>query len=162
TGHYPLDLRRYLPDSWRASAARLESAGVPGEQRRPLTMPQIARELLDRVRAAGLPGWAVVAAAAYGVSPDFRDGRADRQLSSLVGVTGDFVVFTTPPRWLPPAARGRGRPAKRWRLAAASPRPVSLAELAKRTVRRRVTWRQGTKGKRAGRFAWRRVGPGQG
>ena len=161
-GHYPLDLRLYLPDSWLADQARLDQAGVPEDQRRALTKPQIALQLLDRVRDEGLPGWAVVADAGYGVSPDFRDGLAQRRLSYLVGVTGDFVVFTAQPRWLPPAPPGRGRPAKRWRLAADAPRPVSLVELAKRTRLRRVTWREGTKGKLSGRFAWLRVWPGQG
>src|SRR6184192_3025080 len=28
-GHYPLDLRLYLPDSWLSDAARLDRAGVP-------------------------------------------------------------------------------------------------------------------------------------
>jgi SRSO17 transposase len=39
---------------------------------------------------------------------------------------------------------------------------VSLKEVAARTPRREGTWREGTKGPRAGRFAWRRVWPGQG
>src|SRR5262245_4504240 len=80
-GHYPLDLRLYLPDSWLQDPARLDQAGVPADQRRPLTKPQIALELLDRVRAEGLPGRAVVADAGYGVSPDFRAGLEARQLS---------------------------------------------------------------------------------
>src|SRR6059058_834052 len=59
-GHYPLDLRLYLPDSWLADPQRLDRAGVPEAERRALTKPQIALELLDRVRGEGLPGWAVV------------------------------------------------------------------------------------------------------
>src|SRR5205085_3782970 len=47
-GHYPLDLRLYLPDSWLADARRLDQAGVPDAERRALTKPQIALELLDR------------------------------------------------------------------------------------------------------------------
>jgi SRSO17 transposase len=161
-GHYPLDLRLYLPGSWLSDAARLDEAGVPGEERRSLTKPQIALELLDRVRAEGLPGWAVVADAGYGVSREFRDGLAARKLSYLVGVTSDFVVFPQQPRWDPPGPPGRGRPPSRWRLSEGSAPPVSLAELAKRTPLRRVTWREGTKGKLSGRFAWLRVWPGQG
>src|SRR5262249_34915422 len=55
-----------------------------------------------------------------------------------------------------------GRPRTRPRLAEGSPRPVSLAQLAKATRRRRGTWREGTKGKLSGKFAWLRVWPGQG
>jgi SRSO17 transposase len=161
-GHYPLDLRLYLPDSWLADKERLDRAGVPAAERRPLTKPQIALELLDRVRGEGLPGWAVVAGAGYGASAEFRDGVAARGLVYLAGVTGEGVVFTDPPAWLPPEASGRGRPATRLRLAPDNPPPVALSELAKRVRLRKVTWRKGTKGKLSARFAWLRVWPGHG
>ena len=161
-GHYPLDLRLYLPQSWLTDEARLDKAEVPKGQRRPLSKPQIALELLDRVRGEGLPGWAVVADAGYGVSGDFRQGLADRGLTYVVGVTGDLVVFTERPQWLEPTTSGRGRPATRPHLAPGSPPPVALRELAQRVRLRRVSWREGAKGKLSGRFAWLRVWPGQG
>src|SRR5262249_18824311 len=34
TGHYPLDLRLYLPDPWLADPERLDKAGVPSQERR--------------------------------------------------------------------------------------------------------------------------------
>src|SRR6516162_846300 len=131
-GHYPLDLRLYLPDSWLADNKRLNKAAVPDAERRELTKPQIALELLDRVRGEGLPGWAVVADAGYGVSPDFRLGLQQRGLSYIVGVTEDFLVFTFEPRWQLPQWSGRGRRPERLQLTADSPRPVALAELARR------------------------------
>lgn len=162
TGHYPLDLRLYLPDSWLSDPNRLDQAGVPAAERRALTKPQIALELLDRVRGEGLPGWAVVADAGYGAAGEFRDGVAARGLVYLAGVTGDCVVFAEPPTWSPPRASGRGRPATRHHLAPGSPPPVALSELAQRVRLRQVTWREGTKGKLSARFAWLRVWPGQG
>jgi SRSO17 transposase len=163
-GHYPLDLRLYLPDGWLSDRKRLDTAGVPEDQRRGLTKPQIALELLDEVRAEGLPGWAVVADAGYGVSGELRDALEARGLSYVVGVTEDFVVFTRQPRWDHPAgpAGGNGRPRTRPRPVEGSPRPTALGELAKATPLRKVTWREGTKGKLSGRFAWLRVWPGQG
>ena len=161
-GHYPLDLRLYLPEGWLGDAARLDRAGVPEAERRPLTKGQIALELLDRVRGEGLPGQLVLADAGYGVSGPFRDGLAQRGLHYLVGVTDEMVVFTEPPRWIEPKAATGGRPQKRHRLAEGSPRPVSLKELAERTPRRKVIWREGTKGPMSGRFAWLRVWPGHG
>jgi SRSO17 transposase len=163
-GHYPLDMRLYLPESWLSDAKRLDRAGVPKNERRPLTKPEMALELLDRVRAEGLPGQVVVADAGYGVSGEFRDGLAARGLSYVVGVTEDVVVFCQEPRWqLPARTRGaNGRPRTRARLAQDSPRPVALRELAPSVRWREVTWRQGTKGKLSGRFAWLRVWPGHG
>lgn len=161
-GHYPLDLRLYLPDSWRADPQRLERAGVPEAQRRSLTKPEIALELLDQVRAEGLPGWAVVADAGYGVSGDFRDGLEARKLSYIVGVTEDVVVFTREPRWEVPPWSGRGRRPRHPQLSEGSSAPIALSELVPKVRRRPVTWREGTKGKLSGRFAWRRVWPGSG
>jgi SRSO17 transposase len=161
-GHYPLAMRLYLPESWLNDPARLDKAGVPAERRRPLSKGQIALELLDRVRGEGLPGGLVVADAGYGVSGPFRDGLAQRGLHYIVGVTDEMVVFAEEPRWVAPTAATGGRPPKRYRLAEGAPRPISLKELAARTPRRKVTWREGTKGPMAGRFAWLRVWPGQG
>ena len=161
-GHYPLDMRLYLPDSWLGDSGRLDKAGVPEAERRRLSKGQIALELLDRVRAEGLPGAVVVADSGYGVSGPFRDGLAERGLHYIVGVTDEMVVFTEEPRWVAPAAATGGRPRKRHRLAEGTPRPVSLKDLAARTPRRKVTWREGTKGPMWGRFAWLRVWPAGG
>src|SRR5205085_219761 len=79
-GHYPLDLRLYLPDVWLTDPHRLDQAGVPKAERRALTKPEIALELLDRVRGEGAPGWAVVTDAGYGASGEFRAGVAERGL----------------------------------------------------------------------------------
>ena len=161
-GHYPLAMRLYLPESWTGDADRLDKAGVPEGHRRALTEGQIALELLDRVRSEGLPGRLVVADAGYGVSGPFRDGLAARGLHYIVGVTEEMVVFTEAPSWVEPQAATGGRPRERHKLAEGSPRPVSLKELAAVTPLRKVTWREGTKGKLSGRFAWLRAWPGSG
>jgi SRSO17 transposase len=166
-GHYPLAMRLYLPEVWLEDSKRLEKAGVPQEQRRALTKGQIALELLDVVRGEGLPGRLVVADAGYGVSGPFREGLAERGLSYIVGVTDEMVVFTEEPSWEAPGPADRpsgsgGRPRRRSRLKANTPKPVSLRELTHKTPLRKVTWREGTQGKLSGRFAWLRVWPGGG
>jgi SRSO17 transposase len=160
-------MRLYLPEAWLADPERLDKAGVPAEQRRPLTKGQIALELLDRVRAEGLPGHLVVADAGYGVSGPFRQALAERGLHYIVGVTDEMVVFTEEPSWEVPGPAARpsksgGRPRRRSRLKEGTPRPVSLKALAASTPLRKVTWREGTKGKLSGRFAWLRVWLGGG
>ncbi len=81
---------------------------------------------------------------------------------ALALVTEDLVVFTEEPRRIVPPWSGRGRRPTRPRLTEDSPRPASPKELAARTPLRKVTWREGTKGKLYGRFAWLRVWPAQG
>src|SRR5215213_5854053 len=125
-GHFPLDLRLYLPEGWLADPKRLDTAGVPAAERRPRTKPELALDLLDRVRAGGLPGSVVVADAGYGVSRDLRDGLAARELHYVVGVTADLVVFPDRPTWVPPQPAPNGRPRTRCRLADGSPPPVSV------------------------------------
>lgn len=161
-GHYPLNMQLYLPESWTGDPDRLEKAGVPTAARAFKTKGQIALELLDQVRNEGLPGQVVVTDAGYGVSGAFRDGLAERGLSYIVGVTGDMVVFAEEPRWETPKPSGPGRPATRPRLAADSPRPISLEALATRLPRESVTWRRGTKSDLTGKFSWTRVWPAQG
>lgn len=163
-GHYPLDLRLYLPDSWLDDPQRLDKAGVPQDQRRALAKPRIALELLDRVRDEGLPARAVVADAGYGTA-EFRDGLQDRGMPYVVGVGEELVVFPEEPSWefpSPTRHASKGRPRGRPRLARGNPLPVSLAGLAGQVKLRAVSWREGTKGKLSGRFAWLRVWPGSG
>src|SRR3954471_7071412 len=103
-GRYSLAMRLYLPEKWLEDAERLDKAGLPEEDRRPLTKGQIALELLDAVRAEGLPGRLVVADAGYGVPGPFREGLAEPGLHYIVGVTDEMVVFTEEPAWEAPAA----------------------------------------------------------
>src|SRR5437764_801748 len=93
-----------------AAPASTSKCSIPPAERRPLTKPQMALELLDRVRAEGLAGWAVVTDAGYGVSADFRDGLAARKLTYLAGVTEDFAAFPERPTWVPPRPATGGRP----------------------------------------------------
>jgi SRSO17 transposase len=159
-GHFPLALRLHLPESWTADAERMDAAGVPDEFRTPATEGEIALELLDGTRAEGVAGGVVVADAGYGSSGAFRDGLAARGLGYIVGVQPETVVFGQQPTWVrPPRGRRRGRPPARWLLAPDSPRPVAVGDLAGRLRLRRVSWRQGTKGRLSARFAWARVWP---
>jgi SRSO17 transposase len=68
TGHYPLAMRLFLPDSWINDEERLDEAGVPQAFRQTKTKGAIALELLDTVRGGELPGWLALADAGYGVS----------------------------------------------------------------------------------------------
>ena len=157
-GHVPLGLRLFLPEVWLEDSARLDQAGVPEGERRALSKGEIALELLDAVRAADvLPGRVVVGDSGYGVSGPLRAGLVARGLRYVLGVTGEMVVFLEEPRWQAPGPGRRARLRLHHRLEAGSPRPLSLREVAARTPLRKVTWREGTKGAMAGRFAWLRV-----
>ena len=159
-GHFPAALQLYLPKSWTSDPERMEAAGVPLEFRRERTKGPIALDLLDQVLGEKLlPGDVVITDAGYGVSEDLREGLEQRQLYYIAGVTSEMVVFTEEPRWAWSGPTSRGRARRKPRLADDSPRPVSLKLLSERLPRRKVTWREGTKGKLSAKFAWVRVWP---
>jgi SRSO17 transposase len=161
-GHFPANLRLFLPDSWTSSAERLKRAGVPTEYRSARTKAEIALDLLDQIRGEKLlPGDVVITDAGYGVSRDFREGLEQRQLSSIVGVNPEMVGFTAEPCWDWPEGKPTGgRPRRRPHLAQGQVRPVSLKSLAESLPRHQVTWREGTKGKLSAKFTRVRVWPG--
>ena len=159
-GHFPLAVRLHLPESWTADDKRMTAAGVPEVFRAHKTKPQIALELLDRVREEGIAGGVVIADAGYGNAGELRAGLAERGLHYVVGVQAETVVFAHRPRWVHPPRGRRGPDPSRWVLADDSPRPISVGELTSRLRLRRVSWRVGTKGTMSARFAWVRVWPG--
>jgi SRSO17 transposase len=159
-GDYPLALRLYLPESWTRDPGRLSQARVPAAERPFQTKWQIALDLLDTVRTEGLPHAVVVADAGYGVVTEFREGLEQRAEHYLVGLSGDEVVLTEPPRWTPHVPKGhRGRPATRAYLAPEGPPPIAIRALAETLERTPVRWREGTKGPLEAAFAWVRVWP---
>ena len=127
----------------------------------------IALELLDQVSGEGLPGWLALADAGYGVSEEFREALSARGPNYILGVTDAMVVFTKEPKWEsgdPSRRIGRtgGRLRSRFRLAEGTARPASLKQSVALTKLRKITWREGTKGKLSGHFAWLRVWSGDG
>jgi SRSO17 transposase len=159
-GDYPLALRLYLPAAWTSDPERLKQARVPSNECAFQTKWQIALDLLDEVRGERLLHALVVADAGYGAVTEFREGLERRRERYIVGLLGDEVVLTEPPRWIPHAPKSaRGRRPSRAYLAADGPRPVAIRTLAETLDRTPVCWRDGTKGKLEADFAWVRVWP---
>jgi SRSO17 transposase len=65
-----VDRELYLPKEWANDHARRAEAGVP-EEVAFATKPELARHMLERVRAAGLPAAWVTGDTVYGGSPAF-------------------------------------------------------------------------------------------
>jgi FOG: Transposase len=106
------------------------------------TKPELALEMIQRAVADGLPHGLVLADSAYGDSADFRRALRCEGLDYAVGIHRTSTV---------------------WRLDSLGRRigdPVAVGDLADAIGRggfRRVTWREGTKGKMSSRFAAERV-----
>jgi SRSO17 transposase len=160
-GHCPLDARLFLPESWTNNPKRLDEAKVPPEYRSFVSKSEIALELVERMMREGIPASIAMADAAYGSSTVFRKRLVCLGLLYVVGVKADVGVFVAEPQWDSPESRSAGKRGPRPSVPrlAEHCRPVSVAEAAKSLKLRRCVWREGTKGKMAGRFARMRVWP---
>lgn len=81
--------RLYLPERWCEDFRRREEAQIP-EEVGFQTKPEIALELIDEARAAGIPFDTVGADSLYGDHPGFVDGLEERQLGYVLAVACDF------------------------------------------------------------------------
>jgi SRSO17 transposase len=151
-----IGMRLYLPETWASDRPRCQAAGVPE------TVPfapkwQHALALLDAALSTGVRRHVVLGDAAFGEVTAFRDALTARDLSYVLRVPGHLVVWPPGTQFRVPTRRGTmGRPQS-------TPRPVSptspltIAAVAAALPHRRVTWREGSRGQQASRFAAVRV-----
>ncbi len=151
----PVGLRLFLPEDWTGDVARAARAGVPEAAMTPRSKGEIALAELDRLLAAGVRFGAVLADAGYGTSAAFRHGLDARDLKWAVGIARNQKVYGAGVQLVPPP-RGRAR-----RLVP-DEEPRAADEVLAALRWRRVTWRHGTKGSLAARFAAVRVRVGDG
>lgn len=137
--HLPVDFELYLPRSWTDDPERRRKAKIPDSI--PFkTKPQLALDMLRRAKDNGTAPGTVLADSAFGDSSEFRAGVRELKLPYAVGIHGPTLVRCVD-QWGP------------------SP-PVSAKALALRMGRkafRRLSWREGTKGRLESRFAFKRV-----
>jgi SRSO17 transposase len=150
----PVGLRLFLPEKWAADPGRCAAAGVPEGEVVARSKGEIALAELDRLIAADVRFGLTLADAGYGASAAFRHGLDERGLAWAVGIPCNQKVYGADVQLVPPGGRKR-RPVPNQ-----EPREAEavLAELPWR----RVTWRYGTKGPLAARFAATRIRVGDG
>jgi SRSO17 transposase len=151
-----IGMRLYLPESWATERDRCRAVGVPD------TVPvapkwQHALALLDAALAAGVRRHVVLGDAAFGEVTAFREALTARGLSYVLRVPSNLVVWPPDTRFAVPTRRSAtGRPRSTPRPTARTA-PLTLAALAATLRHRRVTWREGSRGQQASRFAAVRV-----
>ncbi len=85
--HALIDRALYLPEGWAGDPSRRSEAGVPAEVAF-TTKPKLARAMLARARAAGVPFAWVTADSVYGADYGLRRWLQDRRLGYALAVTG--------------------------------------------------------------------------
>lgn len=148
-----IGLKLFLPESWTSDAARMDRVHVPEDARAYRTKPEIALAEIDRVRGAGVRFGGVLADAGYGLSGPFRQALTERGLTWAVGIPHKQKVYPADVALIFPVA-GRGRPRKNHVPDVPSRPAQEMLESAKWQT---VSWRRGTKGRLAAKFAAMRV-----
>jgi SRSO17 transposase len=134
----PVDYDLYMPETWVSDAERRMEAKVPADLEF-RTKPQIALDMIDRALSDGIPPAPAVMDSGYGDNGPFRatlDCMGMEYVAEIKAKT--TVIVGDDPK----------APSISVRDLAASLPPSAF---------RRVTWREGTKGKMSARFATRRV-----
>ena len=134
----PVDYDLYMPEQWASDPERRMEAKVPAS-RQFRTKPQIALDMIDRALSDGIPPAPAVMDSGYGDNGPFRATLDCIGLDYVAEIKGKTKVIVGDD----PEAPG-----------------ISVRDLASSLpveAFRRVTWRQGTKGKMSARFATRRV-----
>lgn len=156
-----IGMRLYLPEAWTTDAARCRAAGVPDR----ITFApkwQHALQLLDAALMAGVRRHVVLSDAAFGEVTAFRDALTARGLAYVLRVPHNLAAWPPGTRFTIPSRRGAtGRPRSTPRPVAPAT-PLALSALAATLPHRRVTWREGSRGRQTSRFAAVRVHLAQG
>lgn len=93
-----VNVRLYLPKSWTEDPDRCRDAGIPSEERRYRTKPELALELVDAAVAQGLRfGWVRVDSG-YGDNPEFLRAMEARGLVFLADVHRDQRLYPRDPQ----------------------------------------------------------------
>ena len=128
--HCLIDGDLYLPESWSDDRSRCREAGIPDEAvYRPKT--EIALELYDRARAAGIEFAWLTFDEWYGAKPHFLRALDQRGQNFVAEVHKRFSAWIDPPRvtWRPYRRGGRGRTVPR--VVCGSARPWFVEDMLK-------------------------------
>lgn len=153
----PLDWRLFLPEEWDDDRERRTKTRLPDEIKHKSKW-RLALEMLDGLRDDGLEPAVILADGGYGEISEFRLGLEERELDYVVQVKGTTSAYNEDVRPESPVYSGMGRPPKpRYRAKRLSLKTLALA--AGRDAARKVSWREGSRGKLSSRFLALRVRP---
>ena len=111
----PIDVHMYLPEQWIDAPKRCDAAGIPKEDRKFRTKPELGLEIVRHAREKGLHfGW-VGADAGYGKGPGFCSALDEMGETFVVDLHTDFHIFLEDPQpYIPEQTKKRGRPPKKY------------------------------------------------
>lgn len=155
-----LDARLYLPKAWTDDADRCRAAGIP-EQVGYQPKWELGLAMIRRARANGLSG-IVLADSLFGSVTEFRQQLTAEGCTYCVGIDSTLkVIAAETDLGAIPEYSGQGRrPTRPGNVRAGAKSPSVKTWTQEHAADfRKVTWREGSKGKMSSRFAAWRVRP---
>lgn len=138
--------RLYLPKQWSDNQSRCRKAGIPEEEQRYRTKPELALEMVKEMEGEITYDW-IGGDSIYGNSPTLRQGLTELNRCFVMDISERLAVYLSDPMpYIPQSDLGRGR--KKSSLVS-DRKPIKVRELAnslKQEDWTLYTVRQGTKG----------------
>lgn len=137
--------RLYLPKEWTDDKKRCQKAGVPEEEIRYRTKPELALEIIEEIEGVVEYDW-VGGDTVYGNSPELRQRLRESGKAYVLDVGESLTVWLTQPQPYLPKSGGMGRGKSRLVI---DEKGVSLKELIKQIEDEeweKIKYREGTKG----------------
>jgi SRSO17 transposase len=115
-----VDRELYVPRSWTSDRDRCAAAGIPGDMAFE-TKPQLARKMIERALAAGLPFAWFTADEAYGDNGPLREWLEESKVAYVVAVSCDHHVPAGPGRRIRADKLAAKIPARGWQRLSCGP-----------------------------------------
>ena len=136
----------YLPKEWTTDRKRCEKAGIPKEERKYRTKPELGLEIIKELEGVVKYDW-IGGDSVYGNSPELRKSLRELGKAYVMDVGEELMVCLEKPHPFVPESSGRGRARSRYVI---NEEKISLKTLIgeiKASEWQTIKYRQGTKGK---------------
>ena len=152
-----IDTRLYLPQRWVADAARCQKAAIPVAERRYCSKSELALEMVDTAVRRGVRFGAIAVDGGYGKEPAFLRELDRRSHRFVADVHCDQRVYEQDPAPVVPPWSGRGRRPSQAVAQTCAVRVDEWATAQPAAAWRKMTVRQGERGKLAAAYLHARV-----
>jgi len=138
--------RLYLPKEWTTDKKRCQKAGIPQEEQKYRTKPELGLEIIKELEGVIQYSW-VGGDSIYGNSPQLRQSLRELGKAYVMDVGEELQICLEKPLPYVPKGSGRGRPGRRLVIDEAKISLKKLVEEIEAGEWERIEYREGTKGK---------------
>ncbi len=138
--------RLYLPRTWTRDKKRCQKAGIPKEEQKYRTKPELGLEIIKELEGVIEYDW-IGGDSIYGNSPELRKWLRELEKAYVLDVGEELQVCLEKPQPYVPESSGRGRNRTRYVIDEAKISLKKLVEEIEASEWQTIEYREGTKGK---------------